>query len=207
MEKPRITADELAQKLVGAKKIMKKVDNGDFEKGAVNENVLRSNPEELMVENAPTVKTTTKPVGTVDPRRVNNSKLPENIKKAMIENPIPQIGLNDGLDMSMDKAKQLMVEDGQYVPSTESQILEAPTSAPTAAPSKPTTMKISASDLTRTLTPIIENIIRKTMDDILDKKLTQILTASETQTINEGLAIKVGDTIFTGKLTKAKNIK
>jgi len=207
MEKPRITADELAEKLVGAKKIMKKVDNGDFEKGAVNENILRSDPEALMAENAPEVKTATKPVGTVDPRRVNSSRLPENIKKAMIENPIPQIGLNDGLDMSMDKAKQLMAEDGQYVPSTESQILEAPTSAPTAAQPKPTTMKISSSDLTRTLTPIIENIIRKTIDDILDKKLTQILTAAETQTINEGLAIKVGDTIFTGKLTKAKNVK
>jgi len=214
MDKPRITADELAQKLVGSRKIMKKVDTGDFEKGAISEKMITSSPEELMAENAPTTTTATRPVGKVDPNRVNESKLPDAIKRAMIENPIPQIGLNDSLDMNfVNKARALMEADGQYV---------APSSAPSSAPSnqsygqptsqstnqsKPPTMKISANDLTRTLTPIIENIIRKTLDDIVDKKMTQILMAQETQTINEGLAIKVGDTIFTGKLTKAKSVK
>ena len=210
MDKPRITADELAQKLVGSRKIMKKVDTGDFEKGAISEKMITSSPEELMAENAPTTTTATRPVGKVDPNRVNESKLPDAIKRAMIENPIPQIGLNDSLDMNfVNKARALMEADGQYVaPSSapSNQSYGQPTSQSTNQ-SKPPTMKISANDLTRTLTPIIENIIRKTLDDIVDKKMTQILMAQETQTINEGLAIKVGDTIFTGKLTKAKSVK
>ena len=213
MDKARITADELAQKLVGSRKIMKKVDTGDFEKGAISEKMVTSSPEELMAENAPTMATSTKPVGKVDPNRVNESKLPDAIKKAMIDNPIPQIGLNDSLDMNfVEKARRLMEADGQYVPESSQQSTQ-PVSQPSRQPStqpssqaKPT-MKISSSDLTRTLTPIIENIIRKTLDDIVDKKMTQILMAQETKTINEGLAIKVGDTIFTGKLTQAKSVK
>jgi len=204
MDKGRISADELSQKLVNARKVMKKVDGGNFEKGAINEKVLRSDPEALMTENAPTVKSTTKPVAVPDASRINQSKLPDNIKKAMLENPIPQIGLNDSLDMNfVEKTRQLMQEDGQYVtPST------APSTAPSSQPVKsPTTMKLSSSDLTRTLTPIIENIIRKTLDEIVDRKLTQLLAAQVGNTLNENLAIKVGDTIFTGKITKSKSAK
>ena len=207
MEKPRITADELSKKLVGARKIMKKVDTGDFEKGAISENMVTSSTEELMAENAPTTKSATKPVGRVDPNRVNESNLPEAIKKAMIDNPIPQIGLNDSLDMNfVEKTRQLMAEDGQYVAPTEAP-LSAPSAAPTSQTRRPTTMKISSSDLERKLTPIIENVIRKTLDEIVDRKLTQLLSAQVGTTLNENLAIKVGDTIFTGKITKSKSSK
>ena len=50
---------------------------------------------------------------------------------------------------------------------------------------------------------IIENCIRK----ILDEKLTQILNAQEAVAINENLVIKVGNSLFTGKITKVKNSK
>ena len=69
------------------------------------------------------------------------------------------------------------------------------------------TAKLNMGDLERRLTPIIENIIRKTLDEIVDKKLNTLLAASQGQSINENLAIKVGETIFTGKLTKAKSTK
>ena len=57
------------------------------------------------------------------------------------------------------------------------------------------------------LTPIIENIIRKTLDEIVDKKLNQILTAHQTASLNENLVLKVGDSIFSGKITGVKNVK
>ena len=40
------------------------------------------------------------------------SKLPDNIKKIMLEHPIEEITLNDGLDMGIvDRAKKIMKED------------------------------------------------------------------------------------------------
>ena len=42
---------------------------------------------------------------------------------------------------------------------------------------------------------------------VLDEKLTQILSANQLQTINENLVLKVGDSIFSGKITKVKTSK
>jgi hypothetical protein len=53
------------------------------------------------------------------------------------------------------------------------------------------------------LESIIENCIRK----ILDEKLTQILNAQEAIAINENLVIKVGESLFSGKITKVKTSK
>jgi len=178
---------------------MRKVDNGDFVKGAINEKVLRSDPEELMIENTPTTTQSNRPVAVANTDRINQSKLPENIKKAMIESPIPVIGLNDSLDMNfVEKTRRLMEQDGSVLPRRET----TPTSKST---TKTTTM--TSSELERRLTPIIENVIRKTLEEIVDKKLEQILMAQNSTTINENLAIKVGDTIFTGKITKSKSTK
>ena len=116
MDKPRITAEELAQKLVNSRKLMKKVDTGDYEKGNINEEVIRSSPEELIQKNMP-ASSSKRPVGTVDVNKVNKSRLPDNIKRAMIENPIPQITLNDNIDM--DFAKKLMEQDGIIPPSSK----------------------------------------------------------------------------------------
>lgn len=207
MERPRITADELSQKLANARKVMKKVETGDFEKGAVNENMLRKSPEELVSEDQSTTApvVSKKPVGVVDPSRINQSKLPDNIKKAMLENPIPQIGLDDTLDMDfVAKTRKLMEADGT-MPVSQHKTAET-TAGTTPRPATKTTT-VSSGDLARTLTPIIENIIRKTLDEIVDRKLTQLLAAQVGSTINENLAIKVGDTIFTGKITKSKSTK
>jgi hypothetical protein len=202
-EKGRINAAELSQKLVNAKKVMSKVDNGDFSKGNINENIIKSSPEEVAQNmTAPsTPNTQTKKPAPYDLKKVQESKLPDAIKRAMIDNPIPQIGLDNSLDMDfVEKTRALMEQDGQFVPERNE---------PT-APSSPSTNYSSpqpSGDLETRLTPIIENVIRKTLEEIVDKKLNQILLAQESKSINEGLAIKVGDSIFTGKLTKVKSMK
>jgi len=50
---------------------------------------------------------------------------------------------------------------------------------------------------------LIENTVRKVMDE----KLNQILTAQQTQTINENLVLKVGDSVFKGKITGVNKSK
>lgn len=220
MEQKRISMDELSQKLVASRKIMSKVDNGDFEKGAISENMIESIPDEQLVaappqdgyvhgNEAPVNKSLHKSPRPITEDKVNQSKLPDNIKKAMLENPIPQIGLDSTLDMDfVEKTRKLMEADGTKVPRrkvNEGQQTRPATQTAQAPVAKKSTATIG--DLERRLTPIIENVIRKTLDEIVDRKLTQILSAAQGQTINENLAIKVGETIFTGKLTKTKSVK
>jgi hypothetical protein len=66
---------------------------------------------------------------------------------------------------------------------------------------------VDSSDLVKQLTPIIENIVRKTVVEIMDSKLNQILTAQQTMSINENLVLKVGDSVFKGKITGVNKSK
>lgn len=188
-----ISSNDLMKKLVSAKKVMDKVETGNFERGNINENVLLSDPDDVIKSDI--IPSNKRPVGSPNVNLINQSKLPDVIKKAMIENPIPQISLNDKIDMDMfEGAKKLMQREGMI--------------------SKPNKIKTNSStnisvstELINTLTPIIENIIRKTLDEIVDKKLNQILTAQQTSSINENLVLKVGDSIFKGKITGVNKSK
>jgi hypothetical protein len=191
-----ISPQDLMSKLVQAKKVMNKVDGGNYERGHVNENVLRSNPEDFMGDMSQQMPVAnTRPVsnGEVNVTKIQNSKLPDAIKKAMIENPIQQISLNDTLDMDFLKgAKRLMEQEGV---STKSSGKQAP---------QPKYNQASAPAVDMTaLAALVENTVRKVMDE----KLNQILTAQTTSSINENLVLKVGDSIFKGKITGVNKAK
>jgi hypothetical protein len=191
-----ISPQDLMSKLVQAKKVMNKVDGGNYERGHVNENVLRSNPEDFMGDMSQQMPVAnTRPVsnGEVNVTKIQNSKLPDAIKKAMIENPIQQISLNDTLDMDFLKgAKRLMEQEGV---STKSSGKQAPQPKYNQAPA-------ASVDMTA-LAALVENTVRKVMDE----KLNQILTAQTTSSINENLVLKVGDSIFKGKITGVNKAK
>lgn len=184
--KGAITENELMHRLVSAKKIMNKVDNGDFEKGNINQSVIKSSPEEVASMNiVPAAKAVQKNNISVD--RINNSKLPDVIKKAMIEKPIPQISLNESINIDFfEGAKNLMEKEG--LKSKQS--------------SKQTSSNVGNIDY-NTLSVIIENTVRK----VLDEKLNQILSAHTTKSLNENLVLKVGDSIFRGKITGVNKSK
>ena len=81
-----ISESDLMRKLVNAKKVMNKVDGGNYERGHVNEAMLRSDPSELMENQQPQQSSVTRSVsGPVNVDRIQNSKLPDVIKKAMID--------------------------------------------------------------------------------------------------------------------------
>lgn len=193
MDKIGMSSNDLMQKLVNAKKVMNKVDSGNYETGNINENILRSAPEDLdpQAYNAP--MSNTRPVsGAASVDRINQTKLPDAIKKAMIENPIaqmPQISLSEGLDMDFVKgAKRLMEQEGV---STKSQ------------PQQRSNQSNNSNVDMNSLAILIENTVRKVMDE----KLNQILTAQTTSSINENLVLKVGDSIFKGKITGVNKAK
>jgi len=186
-----ISQNDLMKKLVQAKKVMNKVDGGNYERGHVNESMLLSDPSELMEMQTPQ-QTNTKPVGgnlSVD--RIQNSKLPDAIKKAMIDHPIeqmPSISLNETLDMDFVKgAKRLMEQEGVSSKKVQPQQRQS----------------VSSNIDMNAIAVLIENTVRKVMDE----KLNQILSASTTSSINENLVLKVGDSIFKGKITGVNKAK
>ena len=173
-----ISENGLMQKLVQAKKVMNKVDGGNFERGNVNEEMLRSMPEELDINEIQQQPRATQ----VNQAKIMESKLPEAIKRAMIENHIPQISLNDSLDFDFVKnTKKLMEAEG---------VSTKPKSSPS---NNKSTSNIDMNEIAI----LIENTVRKVMDE----KLNQLLTAQQTLSINENLVLKVGDSIFKGKIT------
>jgi hypothetical protein len=186
-----ISQNDLMMKLVQAKKVMNKVDGGNYTKGNINENILRSAPEDIDMSEYQST-TVSKPVsGPVNVNKIQNSKLPDAIKQAMINHPIeqmPSISLNETLDMDFIKgAKRLMEQEGV---STR--------------PSAQTKQTIVNNNIDmNAIAVLIENTVRKVMDE----KLNQILTASTTSTINENLVLKVGDSIFKGKITGVNKAK
>jgi hypothetical protein len=100
---------------------------------------------------------------------------------------MPQISLNEGLDMDFIKgAKKLMEQEG---------LSKKTTPQPKQVPTQQIDMNA--------ISVLIENTIRK----VLDEKLNQILTAQQTSTINENLVLKVGDSIFKGKITGVNKAK
>ena len=186
-----ISQNDLMKKLVQAKKVMNKVDGGNYERGHVNESMLLSDPSELMESQIPQ-QANTRPVGgNMNIDKIQNSKLPDAIKKAMIDHPIEQmqsISLNETLDMDFVKgAKRLMEQEG--VSSKKSQ--------PQQRQSSGGNIDMNA------IAVLIENTVRKVMDE----KLNQILSASTTSSINENLVLKVGDSIFKGKITGVNKAK
>jgi hypothetical protein len=109
----------------------------------------------------------------------------------MIEHPIEQmqsISLNETLDMDFVKgAKRLMEQEGVSSKKPQPQQRQQVTS----------NIDMNA------IAVLIENTVRKVMDE----KLNQILTASQTSSINENLVLKVGDSIFKGKITGVNKAK
>lgn len=189
-----ISANDLMSKLVQAKKVMNKVDSGNYEKGNIDESRLMAPSEDTgyVSEEYQQPVVNTRPVGTPSLDKIEQSRLPEAIKKAMRENPIPQISLNDSLDMDFVKgAKRLMEQEG--VQSKQS----APKKQTQTASTGNSGVNMNA------LATLIENTVRKVMDE----KLSQILTAQQTQSINENLVLKVGDSIFKGKITGVNKSK
>ena len=188
-----ISSNDLMNKLVNAKKLMNVVDSGNYKRGQIDESILMSNPEEL--NEAPIQKSIQRPVGgPVNVNKIQNSKLPDAVKQAMINHPIeqmPSISLNETLDMDFIKgAKRLMEQEG-VSPKQK-----------TVVPFSKQQNQSSNIDMNAIAT-LIENTVRKVMDE----KLNQILTAQQTQSINENLVLKVGDSVFKGKITGVNKSK
>ena len=117
--------------------------------------------------------------------RIRNSKLPDAIKQAMIDNPIPEIPFNGGVGLSEDFVAGVKKQmDKQNIPTSES--IPTPTTTPK-------TKKITSSSL--------KSIIKESVKELLDE------TIGFKQGSDENFQFRVGDRIFYGKITSSKSVK
>jgi len=151
-------------------------------------------PQEYMAESVQKVQT---PQNTNSKDKILQSKLPEEIKKLMIEHPIQQPkSMGGGSVLSnelVEKAARLMNNDiannvNPYQPK-KTQIQETfKTQSPTSTLDK----------------NMLKDIIRETIEEVLSENGLLVESTSKT---NDVFQFKVGSHIFEGKVTRIKKIK
>jgi hypothetical protein len=131
----------------------------------------------------------TKPVGVPSIDAIKNSKLPDEIKKLMMENPIAQpqqqnVTISDEL---IERASRLMKEQGGYVPES----------------AKPKTAQPQSSSTSQ----VDYKLIKKMISEAINEALTENgLVVESTEKSNEMFTFRVGKHIFEGKVTKIKKV-
>lgn len=204
-----ISENELMLRLANASKVMKKVEGNEPTSKAkmVNDNYIDVDsmndddfykhiiPESSNMQNSNAQSSNMQNLNDkFNIEKIQKSKLPDVIKQAMIEKPIQQVHINETLDMNFIKgAKKLIEQENSQMKKTKNGTdSNKSQSTKTSQVEKPTNLNA--------LSTMIENIVRKVMDE----KINQLLTAHETSSINENLVLKVGDSIFKGKITGVK---
>lgn len=136
----------------------------------------------------------TKPVGVPTVDAIKNSKLPDEIKRLMMEHPIvqPQQQTTTISNELVEKATRLMRKnDGSYLPE----------SAKTPATSKPTAQQ--PTNVANIDYKLIKKMINEAVNDALHENG---LIIESTEKSNEVFTFKVGKHIFEGKVTKIKKM-
>ena len=155
---------------------------------------LQENPQQssqpylssLPVEN-------TKPVGVPTVDAIKNSKLPDEIKKLMMEHPIAQPN-----QPTMTMSNELIEKSRRLMGNTESSYI--PESA------KPKSAPIQQSTPAQN-TGINYKLIQKMINEAVNKSLKENgLIAESTEKSNETFSFKVGKHVFEGRVTKIKKM-
>ena len=197
---------DLMQRLAVSKKIMDK--HGEIKRG-------EASPTSPIVEDYQPINTnynipqefiSDKKVGSFDPstsldqNRILNSKLPDEIKRLMIEQPIVQSNTMSGGSYLSNE----VIEGAQRLMKKE-KISESPQ---TQKPKQNISESQNNSNINLSeIKNIIRDVVRDTVRDVVKEQLKEsgLVVESSTDT-NEVIQFKVGDTLFVGRITKVKKI-
>jgi hypothetical protein len=198
---------ELLQKLMVSKKIMEKHNNMDrgqarnvnmgdysspmvesFEAPAARYNI----PQDLMEETRPVSQPRQSNVPMED--RIANSKLPDEIKRLMMEHPIqqPTMGMASGAVLSDD----LVEKAARLMGTTKGNQINEST------PKKQTTQQTQQVSSSLTANQI-RDIVRETVEGVL--KENGLLVESESRS-EDMFKFRVGQHLFEGKVNKIKKM-
>jgi len=190
--------NDLMQKLMVSKQIMDRhneMDNGISPKKSTQQQLVREYDEtplsasynipEEFLSSSPQTPKAQPAVMTED--RIKNSKLPDSIKRLMMEHPIQQAQQYQTTipDDIIEKASRLMGNKKEIVVENNTQ-----------SKTQQSSYGLSASD--------IKKIVRETVEEVLSENG---LMVESTQKSNEVMTIKVGKHIFEGKILKIKKVQ
>ena len=124
--------------------------------------------------------------------RILNSKLPDEIKRLMIENPIAQASLPGTTNILSNE----IIEGAQKLMGTTPK-----------KQNQPQSNNASGIDM-NALKTMIRDTVRDTVRDVVREELSKSgMIVENEQKTNEQLTLKVGKHLFEGKVTKIKKIQ
>lgn len=157
-------------------------------------------PQEFANEIATPQKSSFDPSYPIDESRIKNSKLPDEIKKLMIEQPIVQpSSMNGGSVISDD-----VIEGAQRLMNlnrTSSEQQQPQTSK------NPSTKQTTSNFNMNEIKSMIRDVVRDTVRDVVQEELKQSgMLVESTTNSNDTIQFKVGNHLFIGKVTKVKKL-
>ena len=200
---------ELLQKLLISKKIMEKhndigrgqvrntsISGGDYSSPMVENfeapSAKYNLPQDLLEESTPTYQPKQSNLPIED--RIASSKLPDEIKRLMMEHPIqqPTMGMASGAVLSNE-----LVEKASRLMNSNSKGEQVQENVQRRQPQQPTqqSSSLSANE--------IRNIVRETVEDVL--KENGLLVESESKS-SDMFKFRVGQHLFEGKVLRVKKL-
>ena len=146
----------------------------------------------------PTAELSMTPKSNLTAEAINNSRLPQAIKEAMIKNPIPDPVPSGVL------SEDFVSEVSKKMNSQEYSLSQMRATANNAIPSEdhPIPPPISVNDLPMDVNQL-KPLIKECLAEILEEKNLLI----EQKNISENLQLRVGNKIFTGNIKSVKTFK
>jgi hypothetical protein len=202
---------DLMQKLAVSKKIMDKHNgtprnqSGGSLPMSENINATYSVPQDMLQQQVPQqqvpqqqVPQSTNNGGPVTENAIKNSKLPDDIKRLMLENPIVQPQSNSPAltDDIIQGATRLMNNN------------TSPQTGPLQNEGNTVISNSSTIPNNGDLKQMIRDVVRDTVRDVVREELKSSGIVTEgNQKVNETLSLRVGKHVFEGKVLKVKKVK
>jgi len=204
------TNQDLMQRLAVSKKIMEKTEslqrnNSDRRMNPIVEDfqpveAKYNLPSEFLPQQE--YKTTSyDSTMPLDENKILNSKLPDEIKRLMIEQPIVQPNSMGGGTVLSDE----IIEGASRLMKKE-KLSEAPQ---TKTPKQKITETHSSSNINMgEIKNIIRDVVRDTVRDVVREELKDAgMLVESTENSNEVIQFKVGQHLFVGRVTKIKKLQ
>lgn len=161
-------------------------------------------PQEFVSEIPTPQSSSFDPAQPIDENRIKNSKLPDEIKKLMIEQPIVQpSSMNGGSVISNDviEGAQRLMNLNRSSSDQQPQSVKNLTTNPQQQQPSPSNFNMNE------MKSMIRDVVRDTVKDVVQEELRQSgMLVESTTNSNDTIQFKVGNHLFIGRVTKVKKL-
>ena len=161
-------------------------------------------PQEFASEISTPQRSSFDPSQPIEESRIKNSKLPDEIKKLMIEQPIVQpSSMNGGSVISDDviEGAQRLMNLNRSSSDQQPQSVKNLTTNPQQQQQQPSNFNMNE------MKSMIRDVVRDTVKDVVQEELRQSgMLVESTTNSNDTIQFKVGNHLFIGRVTKVKKL-